>query len=412
MVLFFIVLRKNRFAANPWDNINPELSTWLHTHRVRQRAIGTLRGYITYVRQFITFCMEHRQDAMRMPWHPIFMQYWLAHMVLRYKSSVQSMRSWEAAVSWLGLCISGHSNTAWYKDPGYQQLRKHFIREYKVPPCEKYPFTLTHLAKYVSARGVFPGRYREIDYDILLEVLWIILLFITISRPCEILNRPCDKQKLGLRLKDIRHKILYDAKYWELTVWHYKNQKARRVPKIVTIAPSICRRRHCICRIINPYKLLYEVVRRRQRLTRNVYTKAQRENLTNHADSQFFVRSNGTPMTTNNTKSIIAEMTRICEVLEPQCYTEYSLRVGGATCCSAAGIPDALMYRYVGWDPSNLPDIAKRYQRPPLELRLQMQFFMLHGFVMDNGRRHGVRYIPGMVHDPWESSTPDHWKYG
>jgi len=115
-------------------------------------------------------------------------------------------------------------------------------------------------------------------------------------------------------------------------------------------------------------------------------------------------------MTTSNTKPVIAQMARICRVLEPECYSEYSLRVGGATNCSAAGIPDALMYRYVGWDPSQLPDIAKRYQRPTLEMRLEMQNYMLHGFVQDNGQCHGIRHLPGMIHDPWTGDMPNAWR--
>jgi hypothetical protein len=308
------------------------------------------------------------------------------------------------------MCLSGATNQSWYLHREYQLLRKHFIREYRIPPCEKLPFTLKHLATYTRARGVLPGKYRSVDFDTILEVLWITLLFITISRPCEILNRPCDAKKLGLRLKDIRYRKQFDYRWWELKVWHFKNQKSRRVPKTVTIGKSSCKRRNCMCRIINPFKLLHEVNRRRQILAQHTVTSKQKLNLKNTGNNLFFVRSNGTPMTTRNTKPIIQEMARICRVLEPEQYTEYSLRVGGATHCSAAGIPDALMYRYVGWDPSHLPDIAKRYQRPTLEMRLQMQYYMLHGFESDSGRNHGIRHIPGMIHDPWAFKEPDAWK--
>jgi hypothetical protein len=91
----------------------------------------------------------------------------------------------------------------------------------------------------------------------------------------------------------------------------------------------------------------------------------QRLNLNTQADDHIFVRSTGTVMTTRNTKRVIQDMAHMVGVLEPEKYSEYSLRVGGATHCTAAGIPDGLMYRYVGWDPSRLPDSGRRYVRPP-----------------------------------------------
>lgn len=327
-----------------------------------------------------------------------------------YKDSIQSIRSWEAAVTWLALCINEVDNKAWYHHTLYRSLRKQLLREYQLPPCEKYPFTIKQLAMYTAHRKCFPGRYRTIAYDTLLEVTWIQLLFMTMSRPSELLNRPCDANKYGLRLKDIVRITHFDYAYFDLAIWHFKNQKRRRAPKSVTVNRVSCRRRQCLCRIVNPYRLLRECLYRRKAMQPFLSTKSQRDYFAMHHDSLFFVRSSGHRMTTVNTSQIIKTMAIICRVLEPQCYSEYSLRVGGATHCSAAGIPDALMYRYVGWDPNQLPDIAKRYQRPTLEMRLEMQNYMLHGFVQDNGTRHGIRHLPGMIHDPWDKGDPKSWR--
>ena len=78
------------------------------------------------------------------------------------------------------------------------------------------------------------------------------------------------------------------------------------------------------------------------------------------------------------------------------------LLFGDTTHSSAAGIPDALMYHYVGCDPSNLPDTARRHHRPTLEMRLPMQRFMPHGFIdIDQfGRRNEMRVILSMIHVP------------
>ena len=401
-------LRRGRFADNPWDSIQPNLSSWIHIERLNERMIGTLAGYVTYVRRFSSFCIKFKYNIMTVPYPAPFMMYWLGHEVRHYRNA-QSMRSWESAIKWLGSCLGDQGVNAWYRESRYQALRKRIIREYVVPPCEKFPFLMRHLAAYTRYKAVISGNYMTVPYDALLEVLWLQLLFMTMSRPCELLNRPCDKHKLGLRYRDCQHVTIYGQRFFRISVWHYKNQRARRVPKELTISPSTCHRDNCMCRIINPYALLVAILKRRKRMQPFLWSASQKKALAIKPDALLFIRFSGMEMKTTNTAPIIADMARVSRVLEPQFYSEYSLRVGGATHCSAAGIPDALMYRYVGWDPSKLPDVAKRYQRPPLEMRLQMQNYMLHGFVDHNGRHNDVRLIPGMIHDPWANGSPSRW---
>ena len=220
-------LRRLNFSRNKWDNIDPTVSSWLHTHRVRCRATTTLSGYMTYVRRFVQFCNLYKFPVRQASWHPKFMCYWLTWMVkVVYKDSIQSIRSWEAAVTWLALCVNEIDNKAWYQHTLYRSLRKQLLRDYQLPPCEKYPFTIQQLATYTAHRKCFPGRYRKIPYDTLLEVTWIQLLFMTMSRPCEMLNLPCDANKFGLRLKDIVRITHFEYAYFDLAVWHFKNDDA------------------------------------------------------------------------------------------------------------------------------------------------------------------------------------------
>lgn len=192
-------------------------------------------------------------------------------------------------------------------------------------------------------------------------------------------------------------------------VLHFKNQRARRVPKELTISNTRCNRgKNCNCYYINPYHLFYVLLKRREQLYSHPnLTCRQRRNLNTKPDDHVFVRSTGTVMTTRNTKRVIQDMARMVGVLEPEKYSEYSLRVGGATHCTAAGIPDGLMYRYVGWDPSRLPDSGRRYIRPPLELRLRFPYFLLHGFIDESNNQHPIVVVPGLFHDPWAVSDPD-----
>lgn len=372
--------------------------------------MGTLRGYVTSVRRFLTFCIKYKVDATTPPYDPTFMCYWLSHEVKSY-GNAQSLRNWEAAVSWLGLCVAQIDNTSWFRNTEYRQTRRTLIFRYKLPPQEKMPFTLKHLVLYTKYRKITPLTYWTAPFDDLLEILWLQMLFLTLSRPCELLRRPGDETKMGLKWGDFKYKN-HHAHYFLLKVWHFKNQKARREPKDLTLSNTSCGSTSCDCWLINPYKIFYVLLKRRQELaSRQHLTKRQRKHLPTSKDNYIFVRQSGHELTTKNTKIIIEDMARVTKVLEPHKYTEYSLRVGGATHCAAAGIPDALMYRYVGWDPTRLPDSARRYQRPTLEMRLQFPHAMLHGFTNEFGHHHQLLPTPGLFFDPWNSNQPELWQH-
>ena len=337
------------------------------------------------------------------------MCYFIGWQCRRLKSA-NSIRSWEAAVTWLGQCLAQINNESWKKNIEYISTRTSLIAQFGKPTKELLPFTLQHIITYTKNRNVTPDKYWTCAYDDLLDITWLQLLFITMSRPCEILNKPGDNTKNGLTFNDWKYRNPPGAHYFQLSVLHYKNQKSRLTPKELTLSSTSCGSDSCNCRYINPYYLFYVLISRRRKLSKlPSLNQKQLTNLQTKRHNHLFVRRCGTIMTTTNTKPIIKHMISTIQVLEPHKYSEYSIRVGGATHCTAAGIPDALMYRYVGWDPRQLPDSAKKYIRPPLELRLKTPFFMLHGFTDSFGKHHKVLPACGLFHNPWELNSPSAW---
>ena len=335
------------------------------------------------------------------------MCYWLAIQVRRY-CGCQAIRQWEAAVTWFGQCMGADSNTSWRQHYDYVSLRKTLIFRYQLPPTEKMPFTLKHIIEYTKARGVLPGKYWTVPYDDLLEIVWLQLSFLTMSRPCELLRKPSDDHKFGLKFADFQYHNPYDWHFYKLKVWHYKNQRSRRLPKDLLISDTRCGDTTCHCTIVNPYILLYVLLKRRKILAKMPHqTALQRRMLPDHPKNPIFVRRSGHELTTRNTGSIISHLAQVSRVLEPEKYTEYSLRVGGATHCTAAAIPDGLMYRYVGWDTRALPDSGSVYKNPTLELKLRFPYFMLHGFVDYFGRQYPLHPQPAIFHDPWAHGDID-----
>ena len=403
-------MRRQAFANNQWNDIDKELSCWLHNERLYERTIGTLTGYVAVIRRFLTFCNEFRYNPTELPYPAKFMCYWISYQTKRLKSA-NSIRTWEAAVTWLGYCVRQIGNQGWRNDPEYISTRKTIVARNSTSISEKFPFTLQHLITYTKHRNVTPETYYTCEFDALVDITWLQLLFTTLSRPCELLRKPGDEDKPGMCFKDFKYHDPKGYHYFILKVRHYKNQRKRMEPKELIIANTLCGKKSCDCRLINPYHLFYILIKRRNKLAKSTHlNKIQKTQLQCNRNNKIFVHFSGEEMTTKNTKAIIKHMALIVQVLEPEKYSEYSLRVGGATHCTAAGIPDALMYRCVGWDPSKLPDSAKRYQRPTLELRIQFPYFLLHGFKDAFGHQHKVMPVVGLIHDPWQHTQPTAWR--
>jgi hypothetical protein len=223
-------------------------------------------------------------------------------------------------------------------------------------------------------------------------------MFFTCSRPCELLNQKSDKDKCGLRWKDLIYVKTGSEddpiRYWQIFIRHFKNQRHRAVPKEIWLGSSKCAkckdgRGHCaaFCHYLDPFTLLYWVRRRRKALMRDSrLSLARRMKLSVYDDAKVFVLSTGWELRTHETSFYIKEFVRLCHLLEPKRYSEYSLRVGGTTQAAAAAIPDGYTYAWVDWSPSKLPDAARRYCRPAKEELLKMPYYMLHGFVSTNGQ--------------------------
>ena len=94
--------------------------------------------------------------------------------------------------------------------------------------------------------------------------------------------------------------------------------------------------------------------------------------------------------------------------METRHYTAYSLRIGGTTAASKAGIPHPLILKYVGWSNSRLADCAQRYMRyTPFEL-CRLPFMILHKS-KNNTKKNDKN--DSQIYDPWSENVSQRFKH-
>lgn len=395
---------RNRKLSSRLALAAPVLARIVQRRREARQRPATLEGYIIHIRVFLWLCERLNYALVPGPWDPDLMSMYLEVQRMRLHNSVQSYRTWESAVKWLGRCLNGTDGSHWYHNADYRVHRDQMLKEFYRPPADKLPFYIEHIRAYTLHHGVRPGRYTSVSYDALLFTLWLQLCFITFSRPCEVLNQPSDDDKCGLRWKDVEFiEQSPTVRYWRILVRHFKNQRHRGVPKEIWLGDASCGIFRCPtgCRYINPFWLLHFVRERRLSHLESM-SPTRRQALDVTGDAKVFVRWDGTEMLTTSTRHIIQDVIRINDLSEPHRFSEYSNRVGGTTQASAAAIPDGYQYAWVGWSKSNLPDSAKGYCRPGNQKLLRMPFYLLHGFTATNGHDATPRHDPAMFRDLWD----------
>ena len=388
---------------------NPRLALRVQLMRESARRLPTLEGYAGHIKIFLNLCFELHYNPFPGPWSGEFMTFYLQRQLDRMNNSCQSYRTWEAAVKYLGRCLNGDDGSSWYHSSDYQEFRSAMLKKHYRPPIGKLPFYPRHISAFTLSRGVRRGDYDTCSFDSLVVCAWLQLSFISFSRPGELLNPAKDPEKHGLRWRDVQFcRTASDVRYCSVSIRHYKNQPNREVPKVIWLASSFCRVKNCpsLCRVIDPYTLLYWMHRRRRRMLRNPnLPAAARRGLSLAPDAKVFVLSDGSELFTDSTSVYIKNVARQNALTEITRYTEYSLRVGGTTQASAAMIPDGFQYTWVGWSKTKLPDSGRGYCRPSLEDLMWMPFYMLHGFTATKGQCVIPTQGPAFFRDLWAECT-------
>ena len=370
----------------------------------KSKTLGTLRNYLSYARNWVKFAIFMERNPAAFPLDPELVLYWVAELA-RKRPTVTSLGSWISALTWFSECL-GFGSDNWKTDVTFRGFRRQLIKQRGKARDLRLPFSLQELITYTMRKKVVPGNYMTVPFDALADVMLVQLMFVTMSRPSELINAPHSLDCNGLLCRDIQYIRQGRVKHFKISILHYKNQEFDGVPKTIYLASSKlhCSDRECRCRIFDPHRLLYIYIKRRVELFQQKAHLFARD-ISFKPSNKFFLKRDGRELTTNSARRIIREMVEVNQLLEPHRYKEYSVRMGGATHSSLQAIPHEIIQAYVIWSRNQMQCASIGYIRPKPELLLQLSSMMIHGFVTEAGVRLTRTRSPGYVYNPWAKNN-------
>ena len=278
------------------------------------------------------------------------------------------------------------------------------MKQWAIESDDRMPITLEMLYNYLYPLKVHGIHHTKCDYDQLLMATALILLFFTMSRPCELFPDKFGTNR-GLRLSQIEWFKHKQPHFCRLEIPIYKNQQFRQTPKFIPFASARCANNSCNCRAFDPYSSLKHLLTRRAQLIneykqckKTLSKKKQRIFTSNH----LWIKSDGSLFTVNSISSAIHTMRSMLNLSDQDAkrYTAYSFRIGGTTRADFAGISTAKLLKYVKWSDSNLPSINQRYTRFRDDQLAMVPFEMIHG--RDGKASNARNKSEFVVFDPWK----------
>ena len=383
---------------------NPKSARAIITVRKESRTMGTKKGYLSSLRNFVKFAKQNGVNPTSFPIDPVFIMFWIADRA-ETAGNIQSIDTWTASIFWWHtLC----RQPKLYKyDERFTSFRRNLVKQHKKKAKQRLPFRLYHIARYTIAKKVVPGQHQKRSLDDILSVLLAQLAIFTMSRPSELVKSHHEYNNHGLLFQNLSV-IKSWKEYWLLKVVRFKNQNLRSEPRDIPLASSNqnCTRKNCLCLVLNPFKLLQIYISRRQKLSKTLSSR-NREKLRTTKDKPVFVKQDGREITTKDLNYIAKEIAQINNLPEKDRYGGYSFRTGGTTAASIAGIGHAKIMEYVGWSDNQLPDMASHYiQHDQMQLST-MAAEMLH--TKSNDQRYDCFGLIDRdltkVYDPWTSQA-------
>ena len=371
----------------------------------KAKTAGTLRNYVSYARNWVKYCISIGCHPAQFPLDPTLVLMWIGNLA-KNKPTVVSIGSWISALTWWSECLGAGSDN-WKQDLAFRSFKRQLIRQKGAGNDVRLPFSLQDIINYTIYKRVVPGNFFKVSYDALDDVMVLQLMFVTMSRPSELINAPYSKDCNGLLCKDIKFIRQGPTKHFKIAILHYKNQEFKGVAKTIYLASSKmnCSDRHCRCRVFNPFQLLYLYIKRRTALINSVADKHWRRDISFAPHNKFFLKRDGREITTSSARRIIRELVEVNQLLEPNLYKEYSVRMGGATHCSLQAIPHEIIQAYVIWSRNQMQCASTGYIRPRPELLLKLSSMMIHGFVTEAGQRLTNDKPAGYVYNPWAKNN-------
>ena len=386
---------------SPYAFKNPEAARRIVRVRTQARTMGTKKNYMSSLTNYFRFALNNGVDPVLFPIPPLFLQFWISDRA-GDENNVNSLSTWTAMIGWLHeLC---HEPKTYKNDGDYQLYIGRLKKQYRKAPKKRLPIRLYHLIEYAKALGAVPGKYDQCSFNDLMSFTLALVAFFTASRPSEIVKSADGYNESGLICDDLgirRHPRSKKKLHWLLTVKKFKNQQFRAEPKIIPVASARegCKSTSCVCKMLDPYRLLARYMVRKAKLAEK---KPHLAIFQQKSTDALFIFENGKEVRTTHLGKIAKHIAKVNAVLEPDRFTGYSFRIGGTTLASIQGIEKAMILQYVKWSEDKLPDASHHYILHSEEQLSLMARRMLHGRTRFTIRKSDQTVTK--VYDPWATS--------
>ncbi len=377
----------------------PNIAHQMQTDLYRKTIIDTKCNYISVLKDWCIFAALNGVEPMDENPLPKNVIYWYYTRLNRLKKGANSIETWQSALKWLIRCLGA---TPTFTDSWIYHRHKEAIEKlHKVPTAKKLPFRLDWIYKWACKIGVTPQTWQTCNFDDLLKVFYILIIYFTISRPSEIHftdkteNADWEIITTGLRLKDVRmfNQLLH------IQVWWYKNQEFRNVPKHIYIDSPTCTASSCKCRVLDFYTMFPIVIQRRRQMcellkcklssvsTRNRYSLIQAiEKLQCSGENLIFVNSKGSVWNGPKLSKLFKEIKSLLKIPNPEFYPPYSLKNGAMSMVNLQQIPLLKTIKYVAWSVKSLPHMSQRYIKINIQDMCTIPYEMIHGAIKDGDK--------------------------
>ena len=407
---------RSRIKDSKMGQIAPGLADDIAAINEKKRGVQTKENYVSVFRHWVNWNLSLGLEPLEMPLDPSKCRFWIQERI-NMSGSIASLSTWKTLFHWLSELAGAPLN--YKRDPEYIQYIKDINKLYHKGKDHRLPFTVRHIEKYTNTLWDNDiNKFNRVTYDNVIRILLANAYFFTMSRPAELLKTSSSSNRSGLMIKDMherndrQHKIML----YELDISNYKNAASRLILKKIYIADTACAlRKKCRSYRMNTFALITLMIRRRRKIitkllqelktlqinsTKYKEIREQLDGLLLTPNNPLFVWENGKEVTTKDLTNISKGIANVNEIMDKSKYTSYSLRIGGTTTASLAGIEHPLILKYVGWSNSRLADCAQRYMRySPFQL-CQVPFKMLHG--KDAETRRNIDCISmDQIYDPW-----------
>ena len=377
---------------------------------INGKVIGTKRNYATCVMDYFRFCNGLEIDPFRgRGLNPTAVQYWMQTRIWMLGSS-NSHTTWSASLTWLCKCagFQHKPRPMWQMDPNYAFFYENAIVANHRKVAVKAPLHIRQLVHYIKNRlKIDPTNLRAAKYDDLLKAFLLVLNFMTLSRPMELLWSDKTEDKAvreiytGVRwqhIKEGRRKGYHSERVLILYIPWFKNQDDRTVSKKIVMCEPTCGKSHheCVCPYFAMWPYLTELHRRRTKRERHPeYITGKRRSKLNgrqtkhlgtREEDYVFVNANGTICGYDFIRRLIKDIRSFCnlESNSPK-ITPYSLRIGGTSLAHHQGIDPLRIMRYVEWKPAKCPTMHSRYVQYTEKQLSTVPFEILHGTLQFGG---------------------------